>query len=346
MIIPLEVVLYHIVPHSFDSLSHAKNLMLVCHAFNSFSEERHFWEIFLIKRLEIVKDLCKLAYGNTCKLLDLLNDRYILWPKIIEKNYGVKAVVRSKFFVAEQIDTLWFETFLSCHHLYGTEDDSDYEGEEEEEEEEKEEEEEEEEEDDESNEESEEKENVKTCRICKGIIEDENFDKQNIERMQCKICYNTYKKRKLDKNIQIYNAEINHVRKSSTKCKRCNVVVPQEGKLPAYCFTCTKIYCTECINICINDNHPYEWSDLTYSRAIKSPHIQDLNILRIYCPSFTNFGCYLCLFHDRPALLEGVIVQGGIKFGIKYVGWTGQIYEGLVIFLFDKIYLISYYFCF
>lgn len=55
-----------------------------------------------------------------------------------------------------------------------------------------------------------------------------------------------------------------------------------------------------------------------------------LFLLKLYSPTFTGYGSYVCFFEDRPSLFEGLIIKGCISHGIKYTGWKMEvhIYEG------------------
>ena len=323
-VIPMEVLLYYVVPHAFSNLKQALQLMLVCPGFNKFSERREFWEVFLLRRKLEVIELCKLGYKDMRMLEELLTDHYIMWPAIIEENYGVKAVVQSKFFVSEQVNSLWNELYLSCHHLYGTEDDSDYEGESSDAESENSGEEYTEDEEGDEEVDEDEEEGYLECVLCSEKffdLETSNF---------CLDClkYETDSNGQLQRDIQFYENENNHVRKTKTKCKSCLKSIPEANENMFWCQQCKKALCPECVKT--HDDHPKVDSGLRFKEAVRDPNIAPLDLLCMYSPSFTSFGCYTCLFTDRPALSEGLIIQGGIRFGIKYTGWRGDIYQGLV----------------
>ena len=71
-------------------------------------------------------------------------------------------------------------------------------------------------------------------------------------------------------------------------------------------------------------------ASLTFDEALDSGDYPTLYLLKLYSPTFTEFGCYTCFFEDRPTLSEGWIISGGIRYGVKYTGWDHNVqrYQG------------------
>jgi len=72
------------------------------------------------------------------------------------------------------------------------------------------------------------------------------------------------------------------------------------------------------------------YPSLTFDEALDSGDYPTLYLLKLYSPTFTDFGCYTCFFEDRPTLSEGWIISGGIRYGVKYTGWNHNVqrYQG------------------
>ena len=128
--LPVELIETLILPFSIARMRHVVNIILTCKRFHQLScHKQAFWEPYLLYRLyNRVIPLLQRAYTQYADpliallkqslppacfffwLISVLFQRsYVMWPKVIEDvGYGgLLAMVRSKFFVAEQVPHLW-----------------------------------------------------------------------------------------------------------------------------------------------------------------------------------------------------------------------------------------------
>eukprot|EP01124_Arcella_intermedia_P024286 TRINITY_DN4046_c0_g1_i5.p1 TRINITY_DN4046_c0_g1~~TRINITY_DN4046_c0_g1_i5.p1 ORF type:complete len:400 (-),score=71.29 TRINITY_DN4046_c0_g1_i5:119-1318(-) len=109
--IPIAVFVRHVAPEAIVKFTDAVAMMTLCKECYKASNEKFFWEPLLQIRFQLLLNYIERAYGKYhVKLKNFLLEKYVFWPESVMKCYseeipgGVKAVVKSKLFMTEQVN--------------------------------------------------------------------------------------------------------------------------------------------------------------------------------------------------------------------------------------------------